>query len=145
MPTWTQVLRRRYEPWPPELSGRLVVDNIDDAAGHVAHIVTELSPRRQERTDGSTCRDLLLPASAQITSAHDITLRDEEGRGGRAHCPPLSQAPFGLFRTRNARPRRERADRAADESPAMTIRPGRDDRKDTVRRRPSLGIHHVRR
>ena len=53
MPTWTQVLRRRYEPWPPELSGRLVVDNIGDAAGHVAHIVTELSLRSRGRTGGS--------------------------------------------------------------------------------------------
>jgi predicted kinase len=50
VPTWEQVLRRRYEPWPPELSGRLVVDNIGDAAGHVAHIVTELSTRRQRLT-----------------------------------------------------------------------------------------------
>jgi len=44
VPTWRQVLRRRYEPWPPELSGRLVIDNIGDAAGHVTYIVTELSP-----------------------------------------------------------------------------------------------------
>jgi predicted kinase len=43
VPTWNQVLRRRYEPWPPELSARLVVDNIGDAAGHVAHIVAGLS------------------------------------------------------------------------------------------------------
>ena len=53
VPTWNQVLRRRYEPWPPELSGRLVVDNIGDAAGHVARIVTGLSPRRPDRTGGS--------------------------------------------------------------------------------------------
>jgi hypothetical protein len=39
VPTWEQVRRRRYEPWPPELSGRLVVDNVGDPAGHVAHIV----------------------------------------------------------------------------------------------------------
>jgi predicted kinase len=45
VPTWAQVLRRRYEPWPPELSDRLAVDNIGDAAVHVAHIVTELSRR----------------------------------------------------------------------------------------------------
>lgn len=45
VPTWEQVLRRRYEPWPPELSGRLVVDNIGDTAGHVTRIVSELSPR----------------------------------------------------------------------------------------------------
>ena len=51
VPTWTQVLRRRYEPWPPELSGRLVVDNIGDAAGHVARIVTELRAFRE--CDGS--------------------------------------------------------------------------------------------
>jgi hypothetical protein len=37
------VQRCRYEPWPPELSGRLVVDNIGDASGHIAHIVTRLS------------------------------------------------------------------------------------------------------
>jgi predicted kinase len=53
VPTWTQVTRRRYEPWPPELSGRLVVDNIGEAAGHVAHIVTELTLRKQGRTGGS--------------------------------------------------------------------------------------------
>jgi predicted kinase len=53
VPTWEQVLRRRYEPWPPELPGRLVVDNIGDAAGHVARIVAELSPRRRGRTGGS--------------------------------------------------------------------------------------------
>jgi predicted kinase len=42
-PTWEQVTRRRYEPWPPELAGRLVVDNLGDPAAHVAHIVRELS------------------------------------------------------------------------------------------------------
>jgi hypothetical protein len=45
VPTWEQVQRRRYEPWPPELSGRLVIDNIGDPAGHVARIVAGLSPR----------------------------------------------------------------------------------------------------
>jgi hypothetical protein len=54
VPTWEGVLRRRYEPWPPEISGRLVVDNIGDAAGHVARIVTGLSSQPQDRTDGST-------------------------------------------------------------------------------------------
>jgi len=44
VPTWEQVRQRRYEPWPAELSGRLVIDNIGDAARHVAHIVTELAP-----------------------------------------------------------------------------------------------------
>jgi predicted kinase len=43
IPAWEAVLRRRFEPWPPELSGRLVVDNIGDAAGHVAHIVAQLA------------------------------------------------------------------------------------------------------
>jgi predicted kinase len=47
VPTWEQVVRRRYEPWPPELSGRLVIDNIGDAAGHVARVVTELSTAGQ--------------------------------------------------------------------------------------------------
>jgi predicted kinase len=47
VPTWDQVLRRRYEAWPPELSGRLVIDNTGDAAGHVARIVTELSATGQ--------------------------------------------------------------------------------------------------
>jgi predicted kinase len=42
VPTWEQVRRRRYEPWPPELSGRLVIDNIGDPAGHVARIVASL-------------------------------------------------------------------------------------------------------
>jgi predicted kinase len=53
VPSWEQVQRRRYEPWPPEQSGRLVIDNIGDAAGHVAHIVTELSPLQRDRTGGS--------------------------------------------------------------------------------------------
>jgi predicted kinase len=43
VPTWEQVLHRRYEPWPPELPGRVVVDNIGDPARHIAHIVTALS------------------------------------------------------------------------------------------------------
>jgi predicted kinase len=42
VPTWEQVMRRRYEPWPPELSGRLVVDNVGDAAEHISQIVHEL-------------------------------------------------------------------------------------------------------
>ena len=50
VPTWEMVLRRRYEPWPPELTGRLVVDNIGDAAGHVARIVAGLPPQRRDRT-----------------------------------------------------------------------------------------------
>ncbi len=45
VPTWEQVTGRRYEPWPPELAGRLVIDNVGDAAGHVARIVSELSRR----------------------------------------------------------------------------------------------------
>jgi predicted kinase len=53
VPTWAQVLRRRYEPWPPELSGRLVIDNIGDAFGHVAHIATELTLRRTDKPGGS--------------------------------------------------------------------------------------------
>jgi predicted kinase len=53
VPTWEQVLRRRYEPWPPELSGRLIIDNIGDAAGHVAHIVRTIAPR-PDRT-GASC------------------------------------------------------------------------------------------
>jgi predicted kinase len=44
-PTWDAVGRRRYEPWPPELAGRLVVDNVGDAAGHVTRIVIELTAR----------------------------------------------------------------------------------------------------
>jgi predicted kinase len=44
VPTWEDVRRRRYEPWPPELSDRLVIDNVGDAAGRVAHIVSQLSP-----------------------------------------------------------------------------------------------------
>jgi predicted kinase len=53
VPTWEQVQRRRYEPWPPELSGRLVIDNIGDEAGYVEYIVAKLSPLRQDRTGGS--------------------------------------------------------------------------------------------
>jgi len=49
VPTWEQVRWRRYEPWPPELSERLVIDNIGDAAGHVTRIVTELSAAGQDR------------------------------------------------------------------------------------------------
>jgi len=45
IPTWDQVRRRRFEPWPPELSDRIVVDNVGEAAGHVARIVAELPPR----------------------------------------------------------------------------------------------------
>lgn len=45
VPTWEQVLRRRYEPWPPELLARLTVDNVGDAAVHVARIVAELPTR----------------------------------------------------------------------------------------------------
>jgi predicted kinase len=51
VPTWDQVLRRCYEPWPPELSGRLVVDNIGEASGHVARIVAELPPRQRGEAD----------------------------------------------------------------------------------------------
>ena len=48
LPTWASVLRRRYEPWPPELAGRLVVDNVGDPAGHVARIVSELPARSRD-------------------------------------------------------------------------------------------------
>ena len=51
--TWEQVVRRRYEPWPPELSGRIVIGNIGDPAGHVARILTGL-PARRDRTGGRT-------------------------------------------------------------------------------------------
>jgi predicted kinase len=51
VPTWEQVLRRRYEPWPLELPARLIIDNIGDAAVHVAQIVSEL-PTRTETTRG---------------------------------------------------------------------------------------------
>jgi hypothetical protein len=53
VPAWAQVLRRRYEPWPPELSGRLAGDNIGDPAGHVRHIVTGLTRQRQNKPSGS--------------------------------------------------------------------------------------------
>ena len=43
VPTWDQVQRRRFEPWPPELSDRLTVDNVGDAVGHVARILAELT------------------------------------------------------------------------------------------------------
>jgi predicted kinase len=54
VPTWEQVQRRRYEPWPTEPSSPLVIDNIGDAAVHIAHIVTGLSSLRRDRTDDST-------------------------------------------------------------------------------------------
>jgi predicted kinase len=43
VPTWDQVRHRGFEPWQPELSGRLVVDNVGDATGHVARIVAGLT------------------------------------------------------------------------------------------------------
>jgi predicted kinase len=43
VPTWEQVQRRGFEPWPPELPGPLVIDNIGAPEGHVTRIVTELS------------------------------------------------------------------------------------------------------
>lgn len=43
VPTWEQVIRRLYEPWSPELAGRLIVDNLGDPAPHVARIVAEVS------------------------------------------------------------------------------------------------------
>ena len=58
VPGWTQVLQRRYEPWPPELSGRLVVDNIGDAAGHIADIVARLPTREQGNPDSHGFPDL---------------------------------------------------------------------------------------
>lgn len=48
MPTWEQVQRRDYEPWPPGLPGRLVVDNIGDSTGHVARIVAGLSQQQRD-------------------------------------------------------------------------------------------------
>jgi predicted kinase len=51
VPSWEQVLRRRYEPWPPELSGRLVIDNVGDTAEHVAQIVAGLLARRAGAED----------------------------------------------------------------------------------------------
>lgn len=51
IPTWERVLRRRYEAWPPELSGRIVIDNIGNPAGHVALILTGLPARHRDRTD----------------------------------------------------------------------------------------------
>ena len=52
LPTWDEVVSRRYEPWPPELSDRLVVDNTGDAAGHVARIVAELPVTRSAHAPG---------------------------------------------------------------------------------------------
>lgn len=42
VPTWEQVLRRRYEPWPPDLPAPLITDNVGDAAVHIARIASEL-------------------------------------------------------------------------------------------------------
>jgi predicted kinase len=53
IPTWEQVQRRRYEPWPPELPGRLVVDNIGAPEGHVARIVTALSRQQLNQPDSA--------------------------------------------------------------------------------------------
>lgn len=46
LPTWEQVLGRRYEPWPPELPAPLIIDNAGDPAVHVARIVSELCDPR---------------------------------------------------------------------------------------------------
>jgi predicted kinase len=50
IPTWESVQRRRYEPWPLELSGRLVVDNVGDPTGHVAGIVSKLPARGEDKS-----------------------------------------------------------------------------------------------
>jgi predicted kinase len=42
VPTWAQVQRRYYEPWPPELAGRLVVDNVGDPEPRIARIAAAL-------------------------------------------------------------------------------------------------------
>jgi predicted kinase len=53
VPTWEQVTRRRYEPWPPGLPAPLTVDNVGDPATHIAHIVTGLpSPSWHGRRPG---------------------------------------------------------------------------------------------
>jgi predicted kinase len=50
LPTWEQVQRRRFEPWPPELAGQVVVvDNTGDPARHVARIVSELAGQLASR------------------------------------------------------------------------------------------------
>lgn len=45
VPTWEHVRKRRYKPWPPDLPAPLTIDNIGDAAVHIAAIVSELPPR----------------------------------------------------------------------------------------------------
>lgn len=52
VPTWEQVQRRHYEPWPAEASRPLVIDNVGDAAGHVTRIVAELTRLRHDDTEG---------------------------------------------------------------------------------------------
>jgi len=43
IPSWDEVTRREFEPWPPELAdGLVVVDNLGDPAEHVACIVSAL-------------------------------------------------------------------------------------------------------
>ncbi len=42
VPTWAQVQARGYEPWPTELPGRLLIDNIGDPAGNIARILAGL-------------------------------------------------------------------------------------------------------
>ena len=42
IPSWDEVSRRDFEPWPPELAERLIViDNVGDPAAHVAHILAK--------------------------------------------------------------------------------------------------------
>ena len=53
VPTWNQVLRAPLRAMAARAVRPAVVDNIGDAAGHVARIVTGLSPRRPDRTGGS--------------------------------------------------------------------------------------------
>ena len=66
VPTWEQVQRRRCEPWPPELSGRLVVDNLGDPALHVARIMRELPAQ--------------LPGSRAAASGGPAGAREEPGQ-----------------------------------------------------------------
>ena len=46
VPTWEEVLTRRYEPWPRDRPAPLVIDNTGDPAAHIATIVTQLPPRK---------------------------------------------------------------------------------------------------
>jgi predicted kinase len=85
VPTWEQVQRRRYEPWPPELSGRLVIDNVGDPAVHVARIAAGLSG--QDRL--AQCAH----------NASGLAFQEKASRAVRPESPPVMRTEVAIWRT----------------------------------------------